>query len=151
MVLKICERSLQALLSSRAPLLPHTSLVWLPFARPNGEHGEQLPLPLNGIWVRKCTHVQGCQLSQIIERTLHCLSYLTVNIKGFLINSGMPLWSKKWYDWWEVHQSGQMLQCHQDLFCIFVSLQIPADWSQRVFFAQINLLCHVSYYPRVSN
>ena len=37
----ICERSLQALLSSRAPLLPHTSLVWLPFARPNGEHGEQ--------------------------------------------------------------------------------------------------------------
>ena len=46
--MKICERSLQALLSSPpptppppAPLLLHTSLMWLPFARPNGEHGEQ--------------------------------------------------------------------------------------------------------------
>ena len=49
-----------------------------------------LPLPLNGIWVKKCTHVQGCQLSQIIKRILHCLSYLTVNIKDFLMNSGIP-------------------------------------------------------------
>ena len=52
-----------------------------------------LPLPLNGVWVRKWRHVQGCQLSRIIQRILHCLSYLTVNIKGFLINSGMPFLS----------------------------------------------------------
>ena len=52
-----------------------------------------VPLPLNGVWVRKCKHVQGCQLSRVIQRILHCMSYLTVNIKGFLINSGMPFLS----------------------------------------------------------
>ena len=67
---KICERLLQALLFSPTH-----------------------PLPLNGVWVRKCRHVQGCQLSRIMQRILHCSSYLTVNIKGFLINSGMPFLS----------------------------------------------------------
>ena len=76
------------------PLAPTNLTRVAPFCSPKWRAWRTkitLPLTLNGIWVRKCTHTQDSQLSQIIQRILHCLSYLTVNIKGFLINSGMPL------------------------------------------------------------
>ena len=101
---KICERSLQVLLSSPppptppppGPLAPAYLTRVTPFCSPKWRAWRTkitLPLPLNGVWVRKCRHVQGCQLSRIMQRILHCSSYLTVNIKGFLINSGMPFLS----------------------------------------------------------
>ena len=83
-------------LSPPGPLAPAYLTHVAPFCSPKWRAWRTkitLPLPFNGVWVRKCRHIQGCQLSQIIQRILHCLSYLTINIKGFLINSGMPFLS----------------------------------------------------------
>ena len=41
-------------------------------------------------------------------------------LEHFLINSGMPLKYKQLLDWWQVNQSGQMLQFQLHLFCAFL-------------------------------